>query len=216
MKFILISIILFISCAALAQNPIYKNHLGSENPKNFLIDEDSKKVDFIKVLKHNFNEKQFKKLNKDLPIMNEVLASKCFRTFMENRDLIQTNGKSPKEIVNHIRKSQIGIELKSYYKWKGAVGYTYPNTKKIWMNSYHHRNFNSCRSASNLAHEGSHKLGYGHDYYKTARRPYSVPYSINAAFKACCGRGLEPEKKLICRRSWRTLWLKKVCYEVKS
>lgn len=202
-------------------NPIYKNNEGSK-PKAFLVESDSTKVDFIKVIKDNFSEAQKKRIAVYMPIMNRTLASSCFEKYMLQRKLIQTNGKSPQEVVDHIRSSTAGVELISYWSRKGTVGYTYPNVNKIWMNERLHKNFDSCRSASNLAHEGSHKIGYGHDYKRTSRRPYSVPYSINAAFKACCSNNpvgdYDPEppkevkKKLYCKRMWWSLWIHKRCY----
>ena len=137
----------------------YKENQGTKNPDSFLVNkiQTDRKVDFIKVLKHNFNETQKKRLNKFLPVMNKTLSSVCFEDFWNNRELIQTNGKTNQEVLEHIKNSTVGVELVSYFKLGSTVGYTYPNTNKIWMNEKMHRNFDSCRSASNMAHEGSHK-----------------------------------------------------------
>jgi len=130
-KNLILLISILISYVATANESIHKNNLGSPDPKAFLIDKDSKKVDFIEVTKHNLNQSQIGKMSKYIPVMNEVLGSKCFRVFMESRDLIDTNGKTNSQIVEHIRSSKVGVELKSYYKWKGPVGYTYPSVNKI-------------------------------------------------------------------------------------
>lgn len=226
MKFLSILLLLILSsCAGTAQkqvldseaiqtNPTYKHNLGSENPEKFVVESESEKVDFIKVTKYNFNRAQKDRLATYTPIMNETLGSQCFEDFMLKRKLIQTGGRSNQEVIDHLRESTVEVELISYWSPKGTVGYTYPSVNKIWMNERLHRSFDSCRSASNLAHEGSHKIGYGHDYKRTKRRPMSVPYSINAAFSACCMKkpGVKPEKKLYCSRSWRTLWLRRSCY----
>lgn len=134
-----------------------------------------------------FNKSTIEKLKKATVKIDEVFASDCFEDFMVKRNLIQTNGKSNKEVVEHLRSTQAKVELVYYYKWFSKVhGYTYPNTDKIWLNGKYHTGTTVCSEASNLAHEGSHKVGYGHDFKATKRRPYSVPYSINAAWRVCC------------------------------
>lgn len=146
------------------------------------------KVDLVKVLSiRNFTEAEKTKLNKYIPVMNNTVASKCFKDFMVERNLHTTQNKSNEEVVKHLRTSQVEIHLITYYKpWSKVAGYTYPNTNKIWLNRKFHAGASLCSEASNLAHELSHKLGYTHSYKATQSRPFSVPYSINAAFKACC------------------------------
>lgn len=65
-----------------------------------------------------------------------------------------------------------------WYKPSNVVGYTYPNSKSIWMNSKFFNQFSAAQVAGNMAHEWLHKLGFGHDYNSTSRRPYSVPYAV--------------------------------------
>lgn len=222
MKNFILLVALFLSLNTLAeissvQTPEgvpYKNHIGTKSSK-FVIEKDNKSVDFVKIVNHNLNPSQIDALKIYLPAMNTTLSSQCFGDFILSRDLIQTNGKSNKEVLEHIRSSRVGIELVSYWSFKSTVGYTYPNVDKVWMNKRLHDNFTPCRSASNLAHEASHKIGYGHDYRRTQRRPYSVPYSINAGFTKCCKDpkiGVEKVQVQVCYRSWKTLWLKKTCY----
>lgn len=166
-------------------------------------------VDFVEIVKHNFSDAQKAKLAEFLPVMNKTMAGQCFGDFMLERKLVQANGKSNKEVLEHLRSSKVKVELISYWSLSGTIGYTYPDVNKIWLNNRIQSGFTPCESASNLAHEASHKIGYGHDFYATDRRPYSVPYSINAAFNKCCNDGTE--KVRVCSRSWKTLWLKKTC-----
>ena len=148
-----------------------------------------KKTDLVKVLStKGFTTKEKAKLEKYIPVMNETIDSACFKEFIKARPgLHSTNGKTPEQVVQHLRSSQVEIHLITYYKkWTKVHGYTYPGQNKIWLNRKYHSGASLCSEASNLAHELSHKLEYGHSYKASKTRPYSVPYSINAAFKECC------------------------------
>lgn len=146
------------------------------------------KTDLVKVLSYSgFTEKELEKAAAYIPVMNQTIDSECFKDFMLNRELIKTNDKTREEVVKDLRTKQVEIHLITYYKpWSKVHGYTYPNVNKIWLNRKYHSGASLCSEASNLAHELSHKLGYKHNYKATQTRPFSVPYSINAAFKVCC------------------------------
>lgn len=146
------------------------------------------KVSMVNVLSYSgFTNKELTKASAYIPVMNKTIASKCFEDFMVRRNLIETNGKSRDQVVNDLRTKQVDIHLITYYKrFSKVAGYTYPNVNKIWLNRKYHGGASLCSEASNLAHELSHKLEYGHDYNATQSRPYTVPYSINAAFTVCC------------------------------
>ena len=116
----------------------------------------------------------------------QVIASKCFSDFMLKRKLIQTNGKTPAEVVKDLRENPLIVPVHYYYENSSVVGYRQPPWPDIYFNRKFHNNYGTCATASNAAHEWSHSIGYGHDFEATARRPYSVPYSINAASTACC------------------------------
>lgn len=127
------------------------------------------------------------KLEAALLKRKEVLQSKCFSDFMLNRKLIQTNGLSNEEVVLALLNTPVKAEFQTYYKrFSKVYGYTYPNISTIFINKKYFDGASICSVASNQAHEISHKQGFGHDYKATTRRPYSVPYSINAAFSECC------------------------------
>lgn len=80
-----------------------------------------------------------------------------------------------KPIINN--KMDLDLELYSNYS-TSTVGYTYPNTLKIWMNRKFFDQYDSSQVARNVFHEWTHKLGFGHDSSATSRRPYSVPYGL--------------------------------------
>ena len=118
--------------------------------------------------------------------VNEVVAGTCFREKLMAMPLIQTEGRSPKQVVDSLIGVEIDIEM--YWTVKRVLGYTLPSVPKVWLNRRYMTKWNVCDTASLLAHEASHKVGYGHDFKATARRPQSVPYSVNRAFGACCSK----------------------------
>lgn len=77
--------------------------------------------------------------------------------------------------------AQIDLNITIYTSswWnRGTIGYTYPNSDTIWVNRRHYKNFKPSQIAANFTHEWLHKIGFGHDYNATKRRPFSVPYAI--------------------------------------
>jgi hypothetical protein len=118
--------------------------------------------------------------------VNEVFRSACFESFMVNRALIQTNKLSPQGVVDFIRAQRLTLPLRMYYRNNDVVGYRQPPYKTIHTNRKFHGKATICRIAANYAHEGSHVMGFGHDFNPTKRRPFSVPYSITRAFARCC------------------------------
>lgn len=118
--------------------------------------------------------------------VNETIESACFADFIKNRQMIMTNEKSNTEVVQSLLAAKVVVDIRTYYTMKRVLGYTIPGKNKIWINRKYMLTWNQCDLASLLGHESSHKIGYGHSYYATKERPFSVPYSINAAFKQCC------------------------------
>lgn len=123
---------------------------------------------------------------------NETVASTCFASFMLQRKLIQTMGRTNKEVVDSLVGKNTEIDVEMYWTAKRVLGYTLadqPVGKYMeWINRRYMMSWNRCDLASLLGHETGHKKGYGHDYYYSPPRDYSVPYSINAAIDQCCVR----------------------------
>ena len=83
-----------------------------------------------------------------------------------------------------------GNELRSGidYEWdmeievklggRGVLGWTYPSIKKFYLNSRYLDARSDSGIVGTICHENSHKLGFGHDFKATARRPYSIPYVL--------------------------------------
>lgn len=140
--------------------------------------------------------------------VNETVGSQCFYDFMSKRALISTNGKTPVQVVEHLRSIKEPVKVKMYSRCMrfnvfrcpaptSAVAYRQPPEKIINLNRVA---FNSrvsdCKWASTMAHEGlGHALGnYGHTFEWTAIRDFTVPYSLGGsvkknggdAFTNCC------------------------------
>lgn len=70
------------------------------------------------------------------------------------------------------------VTIIPYWSLKRVVGYTYPNRREIWVNMRVYSKYGVSQIANNITHEQQHKLGFGHDFNSTPRRPYSVPYAV--------------------------------------
>lgn len=125
-----------------------------------------------------------------------TIASPCFADFMSARKLIQTNGRTPPQVVDHIRGLAGIVPIEMYYRRFGsAVAYRNEGSPTIHLNR---RAFGTsmtdCEWGATMAHESLHVYGYGHDYNWSASRSYSVPYSVGGgdraqggdAFGKCC------------------------------
>lgn len=124
----------------------------------------------------------------------QVVASDCFGAFILTRPMVQTNGLSSAQVLERIRSVQGTIPVTWYWpSWWQRLhnvvdGYELPGDNTAYVNASLAGSFSVCDLASLLDHEGiGHALGgWSHDFNATSRRPYSVPYSINAGFSACC------------------------------
>jgi hypothetical protein len=123
--------------------------------------------------------------------LGELSNSACFKAWFsekKRKQLVQTNGKTRAEVVKHLATATAFARVTMYYTSKNVIGYRNKGSNLIHTNSKYHRakGFGLCSKASNLFHEVSHVMGYTHDFERTKRRPYSVPYTISAAVNACC------------------------------
>jgi hypothetical protein len=129
----------------------------------------------------NHTEKEKIRNTKAIERIIETVSGQCFKDVMLKRPLIQTNGRTNAQVIEHILKADVTVRLEMYRnRLKKTVGYTYANTNKIWANRKYHDNFDPCDACSNFAH------GYGHDDKPSKSRPFSVPYSLNVAIEKCC------------------------------
>jgi hypothetical protein len=143
----------------------------------------------------NFSQAQEGKVNTAISLMRKVIASDEFRTRVLNhtykgkKTFVDNGGLSNAQIYQKIldgaekmgdtsKNNQLNVELELYYAATTTIGYTYPSSLRIWMNTKYFNNYTPVKIADNLMHEWLHKLGFGHTTTYSASRNYSVPYAI--------------------------------------
>jgi hypothetical protein len=141
-----------------------------------------------------FTNAEYIKLRDAAVLLQEVLSSNSFKLAVLNHryqdklqfanNLNMTNEQIYKaimlgrEVLNEEEDEEIDVYVTMYYSLKRVIGYTYPDTARTWINRRYFKKFSSAQIAGNLMHEWLHKAGFDHDFYPTAKRPYSVPYAI--------------------------------------
>lgn len=143
----------------------------------------------------NFKPKEEKKVRDAVKIIKQVIVSHEFKErvlnyrFKGERKFNGNDGLTNEEIYLKILKGaeQIGnkqnnntmdVELELYHQKTNTIGYTYPNTVRIWMNTKYFSKYTPVKIADNLMHEWMHKLGFSHEIAWTKDRDHSVPYAI--------------------------------------
>lgn len=142
----------------------------------------------------SFDALQQEKVNKAIEIIKKVIASPEFKhrvlnfsyngktQFVDNKGL--TNAQiyqallDGKEDLIPVVDHQMDLELELYYSSRSTVGYTYPDTVRIWMNKKFFNVYTPSEVAGNVFHEWTHKLGFSHASSYSVSRDASVPYAI--------------------------------------
>ena len=144
----------------------------------------------------NFTADQRAKMEKAIEIIKLVVATEEFRnrilnytyagqnTFVDSGGY--TNGQIYQIILNAAesltpsKNNIMEAEVELYYEASNIVGYTYPNSKRIWVNTKYFNSYTAAGVAHNLFHEWLHKLGFGHAVNWSSSRDSSVPYAIGS------------------------------------
>jgi len=122
-------------------------------------------------------------------VMRHVVISEEFQgrvlealfTYTEDNPLeIYKKFISGKDLYESLEDKEMDVEVTIYYnKWTNTVGYTYPNTRRTWMNMKYfntHEYEMMAKMINNVVHEYMHNIGYGHPFNWTKTRDESVPY----------------------------------------
>lgn len=170
----------------------------------------------------NFTEAERQKHKVARDMLLEVLNSVEFELRFKACKFTGTMGKNNDEIYEMLMSGttkfhqevdhDLDLYITMYYASNNTVGYTYPSTFKTWLNRKFFSQYDYADIACNLFHEYLHNLGFGHSSAKDhTSLPYQGGYLVESMIREIL-MGVRPsEKKQICYRSWKTLWIKR-CY----
>ena len=142
----------------------------------------------------NFEAEQEAKVHKAIEIIKKVVASSEFKfrvlnfTYQGKKQFNDNNGLTNGQIYQSLLNGsedlipgidhQMDLELELYYSSRSTVGYTYPDTVRIWMNTKFFDVYTPAEVAHNVFHEWTHKLGYTHASSYSESRDSTVPYAL--------------------------------------
>jgi hypothetical protein len=89
---------------------------------------------------------------------------------------------------DHVANLDLNLYTPPWYKKRNTVGYGYDGHPEIYINSYHFREDALSDVIENMGHEWTHKLGFTHDFQRTAKRPFSVPYGVGGIIHELAAR----------------------------
>lgn len=143
--------------------------------RDFSAEKEAKLQDAIERMLIVINSEDFKQ-----KVLNHEYQG--VKTFVDNKGLsneevyqVLLDGA---ETLNGVVDHEMDLDLTLYYANNSTVGYTYPNTNRVWTNDKFFTTNSLGKVAGNIVHEWTHKLGFEHDFNSTARRNYSVPYAV--------------------------------------
>lgn len=142
----------------------------------------------------DFDQDQEQKVLKAADLIKKVITSERFKkrilnhkfngqkAFADNEGL--TNAQIYKKILEGSetikpgKDHEMDMVLLTYYEDAITIGYTYPTTRNVWMNTKYLNRYNPVQVTGNMMHEWLHKLGFSHPVKNTPERRFSVPYAV--------------------------------------
>lgn len=156
----------------------------------------------------NFPQEQEDKVHKAVALIKKVVSSPEFKdrilshTFEGKKAFVDNKGLTNEQIYQLIidgsetltpaKNGRMDIELALYQNSSSTIGYTYPNTTRIWVNTKYFNKYTPVKVADNLFHEWLHKLGFDHALKYSKDRNYSVPYAIGYLVEELAGKHYRP------------------------
>ncbi len=146
-----------------------------------------------------FNQSQYDTLLQAKALIEVVINSEEFKKAIINfkyegkNEFVQNNGLTNQQVYDNLMTGaemypkqtavdgMMDFDLELYTSsWfgRGVLGYTNQDTTVISINTRFYNNAEVNAIAMNLVHEWTHKMGFGHDANRTARRDFSVPYAV--------------------------------------
>jgi hypothetical protein len=147
-----------------------------------------------KIIFFQFNRTQQDKMEEAMAIIKMVVGTEEFRqkvlnyTYNGKKEFVDNSGLSNAQIYQKIlegaeklqpaKNNIMNAEVELYYAANNTVGYTYPSSRRIWVNTKFFDNYTAAGVAHNLFHEWMHKLGFNHATNWSPSRDHSVPYAL--------------------------------------
>lgn len=142
----------------------------------------------------NTTATQQAKFDKAIDLIQKVVATEEFRskvlnhTYSGKKTFVDNGGYTNSEIYQKIldaserltpgKNNTMEMEVELYYANNSTVGYTYANSKRVWVNRKFFDGNTVGKVAANLFHEWLHKIGFTHAVSYSTSRDYSVPYAV--------------------------------------
>jgi len=146
-------------------------------------------------------------------------------TFKHNKGLtnseVYTLFMSGYDKYSHARDNDIDLSVTLYYKrFSSAVGYTYGDTLKTWINTRFFTGTSRERIVSgivgNIIHESVHNVGFDHAFRKNPTRKFSVPYALGDIARELALDYLEPDSEEMVKTCYRTWYGRVKCKWVRA
>lgn len=143
---------------------------------NFSKDQESKIREAVTIIKRIIAMKEFKKrvLHYSYKGLNQFVDNNG----LSNAEIYQKLLEGAEQMGNTAKNNTLDVELELYHQSTSTIGYTYPNTVRIWMNTKYFNKYTPVKVADNLMHEWMHKLGFTHAINWSKDRDHTVPYAI--------------------------------------
>lgn len=154
------------------------------------------------ITKINMDAAQERKLLAAAELIKKVITSEDFKERVLNyahngiNAFVDNKGLSNSQIYQIImdgaetllpeKNHRMDVEVELFHEKNITIGYTYPNTRRIWMNTKYFNQYTPLQVADNLMHEWIHKLGFDHEVKWNKHREHSVPYAIGYIVKDLC------------------------------
>lgn len=153
----------------------------------------------------NFNQEEEAKIHKAVELIKNVIKLKEFKdrvlnyTYDGKKQFFDNAGVTNEEVYQRIldgaeqmgnknKNNMMDVELELYNEKTSTIGYTFPNTVRIWMNRKYFQKYNAVKVADNLMHEWMHKIGFVHATTWSESRDHSVPYAIGYLVEELAGK----------------------------
>lgn len=156
----------------------------------------------------NLAQDQEAKVHKAIELIKKVVGSEEFKQRVLSHEVDgkktynNNKGFSNEQIYQMIvdgsetlmpgKNGRMDVELELYQQSTNTIGYTYPNTTRIWVNTKYFNRYTPVQVADNLFHEWVHKLGFDHDVKYSKSRNYSVPYALGYLVEELAAKYYQP------------------------